>query len=206
MGSGIAASPDPHGQHTIMTNLRYCPCCGTQLETGEMAGRSRQYCPDPGCGHVFWNNPLPVVAAVVEHDGHVILAHNVAWPQGMFGLITGFLEAGETPEDGVLREVKEELDLDGAVHELIGVYPFPHKNQIIIAYHVQTGDDAITLNEELDQYKRLPPEQVWYWPSSTGWAMKAWLEARGHCPERVEFPESVRIRLAQGKDPIPGVD
>jgi NADH pyrophosphatase NudC (nudix superfamily) len=54
-------------------------------------------CPDDTCGYAHWNNPLPVVAAIVELDGKILLARNAAWPEGMFALITGFLENGETP-------------------------------------------------------------------------------------------------------------
>lgn len=183
-----------HPGRGCAVTLRYCPRCAAALCEGDLAGRNRLYCPDSACGHVFWNNPVPVVAAVVEHDGQVILARNVAWPAGMFGLITGFLEADESPEQGVVREVAEELDLAGVVREMIGVYPFPQKNQIILAYHVQASGGPITLNEELAEYRRLAPQQVWYWPSSTGWALKEWLEARGYQPERVELPSSFRIQ------------
>jgi NAD+ diphosphatase len=53
---------------------------------------------------------------VVEHEGMIVLAHNRAWPQTLrsfYGLITGFLERAESPEHCALREVKEELDLEG---------------------------------------------------------------------------------------------
>jgi 8-oxo-dGTP pyrophosphatase MutT (NUDIX family) len=46
---------------------------------------------------------------VVEHGGKVVLARNRAWPVAFYGLISGFLERGEAPEEGALREVKEEL-------------------------------------------------------------------------------------------------
>ena len=55
-------------------------------------------CPDTSCGYVHWDNPLPVVAAIVEYEGRILLARNAAWQEGMFALITGFLENGETPE------------------------------------------------------------------------------------------------------------
>jgi NAD+ diphosphatase len=55
-----------------------------------------------------------VLAAVIEctdREGQLLLARNAAWPGRMFGLITGFMEAGETPEDGIRREVAEETSL-----------------------------------------------------------------------------------------------
>lgn len=174
--------------------LHYCPSCGGPLTSAVFSERTRRICADAACGYVFWNNPTPVVAAVVEHGGCVVLARNVSWPDGMFGLITGFLEPEEDPASGVVREVAEELNLTGEVRELIGAYPFQQMNQIILAYHVVAEGD-IRLNEELAESKRLPPEDVRYWPVSTGWAVKHWLEARGYRPERIELPAAVRARL-----------
>lgn len=171
--------------------LRFCPCCCGPLTEAVLAERTRQTCADPECGYVFWNNPTPVVAAVVEHEGCVVLARNVSWPQGMFGLITGFLEPHEDPANGVLREVEEELSLAGTLGKLIGAYPFKQMNQVILAYHV-VAEGRIALNEELAEYKRLRPEDVRYWPVATGWAVKDWLEARGYQPEAVELPKNLR--------------
>jgi NAD+ diphosphatase len=46
-----------------------------------------------------------VLAAVIEYDGQILLARNAAWPGKMYALITGFMEAGETPQDGITREI-----------------------------------------------------------------------------------------------------
>jgi ADP-ribose pyrophosphatase YjhB (NUDIX family) len=53
-----------------------------------------------------------VLAAVIEYRGQILLARNAAWPGRMFALITGFMEAGETPQGGIAREIKEETNLD----------------------------------------------------------------------------------------------
>ena len=157
--------------------FRFCPRCATPLVASPQAGRERPACPAPGCGFVHWGNPLPVVAAIVEHEGQVVLARARGWPEKMFGLVTGFLEAGESPEAGCLREVKEELDLDGTIVSLVGVYPFELRNELIVAYHVRaTG--TVKLSEELEAIKALPPEKVRPWPFGTGLAVQAWLEAR----------------------------
>ena len=102
-----------------MSSWRFCPQCGSPLEWGEMAGAERQLCFAPGCGFVRWDNPLPVVAAVIEcvdRDGAILLARNHAWPDKMFALVTGFLERGETPEAAVAREVMEEVALEAVQH------------------------------------------------------------------------------------------
>jgi NADH pyrophosphatase NudC (nudix superfamily) len=130
-----------------------------------------------GCGHVEWGNPLPVVAALVELEGRIVLARNHAWAEGVFGLVTGFLEAGESPEAAVAREVAEELGLMTSGVSLIGVYPFERKNEIIIAYHVKTSGE-IVLNEELAEYRLIAPEKLRPWDFGTGLAVRDWLARR----------------------------
>lgn len=78
----------------------------------------------PACGWTHWNNPTPVLAAIVEVNGQVLLARNGAWPEKMFALITGFMEAGESPQEGIAREVKEETNLDFRVPNLWGPTSF----------------------------------------------------------------------------------
>ena len=157
--------------------MRYCPRCASQLVECGIAGRARLSCPDAACGYVFWDNPLPVLAGLVEHDGLVVLARNHAWPEKMFGLVTGFMERDETPEEGVAREVKEELGLTTTSASLIGIYPFQRKNELILAYHVVT-EGEITLNEELAEFRLIPPENLRPWDFGTGLAIHDWLARR----------------------------
>ncbi len=170
--------------------FRYCPSCATslelltQLEDGGEKARLR--C--PACDYTHWNNPTPVLAAVIEYKGQILLARNAAWTSRMFALITGFMEAGETPQGGIEREIKEETMLDTTSLDLIGVYDFQRMNQIIIAYHaVCTGE--IQLSPELVEYQLYAPEDLKCWPAGTGYALADWLKSRGHVPEFVEWPK-----------------
>ena len=157
--------------------MRFCPRCASLLAERGIEGRTRLACPDAACGYVFWDNPLPVLAALVERDGLVVLARNQAWPEKMFGLITGFMERDETPEEGVAREVKEELGLATTSASLIGIYPFQRKNELILAYHV-VAEGEIALNEELAEFRLIPPEKLRPWDFGTGLAIRDWLARR----------------------------
>jgi len=158
--------------------VTYCPRCARALEPREQGGRARSSCPDADCGYVFYDNPLPVVAALVEHEGHVLLVRNHGWPEKWFGLVTGFLERGETPAEGALRELKEELGLAGEVVRLLGVYAFPERNEVIIAFHVRASG-SIALGEEIAELRRVLPERLRPWPFGTGQAVADWLASRG---------------------------
>ncbi|WP_454722260.1 MULTISPECIES: NUDIX domain-containing protein [Cupriavidus] len=162
-----------------MSYYRYCPQCGAPLEVLPHSGRERDACVQPDCGFVYWNNPLPVVAAVVEYEGKLLLARNAAWPETMFALVTGFLERDETPEQGVARELKEETNLDAHAVSLIGVYEFMRKNELIIAYHVQASG-TVSLSEELADYKLVAPGDMRIWSAGTGFAVADWLASRGY--------------------------
>jgi NADH pyrophosphatase NudC (nudix superfamily) len=139
------------------------------------------------CGFVNYDNPTPVAAVVVEHEERIVLAHNRAWQGDFYGLITGFVDHCEGPAECAVREVKEELDLDAGRPALIGVYPFEQLNQVIIGYHVKaTG--TITLNEELDRYRLLTPQECVAWPTGTGFALRDWLQSQGIEPEMMKLP------------------
>jgi len=158
--------------------MRYCPRCARPLQAREQGGRARESCPDADCGFVFYDNPLPVVAALVEHEGHVLLVRNHGWPEKWFGLVTGFLERGETPAEGALRELREELGLAGEVVRLLGVYAFPERNEVIIAFHVRASG-TVSLGEEIAELRRVLPERLRPWPFGTGQAVADWLAGRG---------------------------
>ena len=172
-----------------MTNqFRFCPNCATalapvaQMEDG--GEKTRLRC--PACDYTHWNNPTPVLAAVIEYEGKVLLARNAAWPGKMFALITGFMEAGETPEGGIEREIKEETSLDTQSLKLIGVYDFQRMNQVIIAYHAVCSGE-VSLSPELVDYRLYELNQLKCWPAGTGYALADWLRSRGHEPEFVAW-------------------
>ena len=156
----------------------HCLRCGAGLVDREEAGLLRRACPGEGCGFVFYDNPVPVVAAVVELPEGVVLVRSRGWPPGLYGLVTGFLERGEEPAAGALREVREELGLAGELGELLGVYPFEQQNQVILAWHVRARGTP-RLSDELEAHKVVPVERLRPWPFATGLAVRDFLLRRG---------------------------
>lgn len=169
------------------SDYRYCPHCRAELGPAERGGQTRLTCPQ--CSFVHWRNPVPVVAAVVERAGRVVLVHSLGRPAHWFGLVAGFLERGEHPEAAVLREVAEELGVAGRLVGPVGIYPFERLNQVIFIYHVViAADEPITLAaDELDDYREVPLAKLKPWRQGTGPALRDWLVARGYDPELVDF-------------------
>jgi NAD+ diphosphatase len=176
----------------MTADYRYCPQCATPLQLlaqqEDSGAKTRLRC--PACAWTHWNNPTPVLAAVVEcadRDGQLLLARNAAWKGKAFGLITGFMEAGETPQEGIAREVGEETALQVDALALIGVYDFQRMNQIIIAYHALARGE-IRLSPELAEYRLYTPQTVRCWKAGTGYALADWLVSRGHEPQWIDWP------------------
>lgn len=169
--------------------MNFCPKCATPLVDEMRGGKERRICPAESCGYVFWNNPIPVVCAIVEREGKVILVQSKGWPKSWYALVTGFLERKEMPEEAVIREVKEEIGLDATVGSFIGMYPFYRMNQLLLVYHVIAEPGDIQLEEEeLVDYKEVPIEDVRPWPAGTGVGLRDWLRTKGYEREFIAFP------------------
>ena len=174
------------------SHWRYCPQCANGLAfiTLDEDGGPKERLRCANCGFTHWNNPTPVLAAIVEcpdQGGKVLLARNAAWSGRLFALITGFMEAGESAEQGIAREVTEEtaLVVEGTP-TLVGVWDFQHMNQLIVAYHV-LARGTVRLSPELVEHKMFAPEDIVCWPAGTGFALAQWLRSRGIEPRFMDF-------------------
>ena len=132
--------------------MNFCPNCGELIRKKRIDDVERFFCDQPQCHFVDWDNPVPVVAAIVKYKDQILLAQNTAWPDGQYSFITGYLERYEHPELAVIREVKEELGLDAQLEKFIGHFIFTEKNQLLIVYSV-AAEGTIMLNRELKDFK-----------------------------------------------------
>jgi NADH pyrophosphatase NudC (nudix superfamily) len=184
-----------------MAEFRFCPMCASALSwqsRSEDGGEvSRLRC--TSCDYTHWNNPTPVLAGIVEVEGKILLARNAAWSGRRFALITGFMEAGETPEEGISREILEETSLQVTALKLIGVYDFKRMNQVIIAYHA-VAEGEVRLSPELAEYKMFDFKDLICWPAGTGYALGDWLRTIGIEPKFMTWEERAAQSQAQNQD------
>lgn len=159
----------------MRSNFKYCPQCAKPLETRFIDGFERKVCTSEDCDSVFWDNPVPVVAIIAELGDLIILAHNRNWPQGTFSIISGFIEARESPEAACIRELKEELGLQADEIHHVGNFIFRKLNQLMIAFHVRVSGE-IKMNEELDEIKLVRKDQLIGWKRNGHFEVGEWLD------------------------------
>lgn len=136
--------------------MDYCGECGGELELHpDQNGRERKLCVK--CGWVWFDNPVPVVLVLgVTEEGLVLYTRKNQWPEGLWGLVAGFVERGETAEFAALREVEEETGLQARGSEFIGTVPF--QDQLIICFRVVLGTGDPKPGSDVDHLDLAPPQ------------------------------------------------
>lgn len=101
----------------------YCACCGAKSDMAQ--GGWQRVC--PSCGAAHFPRTDPVVIMLITHGDAVLVGRSPGWPDGMYSLLAGFVEPGETLEAAVRRETAEETGVKvGAVSYLSSQpWPFP---------------------------------------------------------------------------------
>jgi ADP-ribose pyrophosphatase YjhB (NUDIX family) len=119
---------------TLGEEPAYCPTCGAPVSPQllEDDHRPRLVCPN---GHVTWRNPRLVVGTLPVRAGRVFLARRSIEPgAGLWTYPGGFLEVGESAQEGARRETEEETELRIEVGRLIGAYSRPHVGVVTLIY------------------------------------------------------------------------
>ncbi|MDP6435776.1 MAG: NAD(+) diphosphatase [Gammaproteobacteria bacterium] len=124
-----------HGRH------RYCGVCG--LPNLSLEGGFVLECASPKCGHRSFPRLDPAIIVLTIDGDKCLLGRQVRWPEGRYSTIAGFVEPGESLEDSVRREVKEETDIDvGKVHYM-GSQPWPFPTAVMIGFHAEAVSKLI---------------------------------------------------------------
>jgi ADP-ribose pyrophosphatase YjhB (NUDIX family) len=99
----------------------FCPKCGNPLSSRLIDDHQRLVC--TGCTFIFYQNSKPCVGALILDEGKLLLIKRAGEPfRGYWDIPGGFLEAGEHPETGILREILEETGLQIQLGKLLGIF------------------------------------------------------------------------------------
>ncbi len=117
---------------------RFCGRCGTP--TSEKRGERAKECPN--CGYVAYPRVSPAMMALVTRGRDLLLARSHRFPQGMYSALAGFVEPGETIEDCIVREVREEVGVEVAkLHYFASQsWSFPHSLMIAFTAEYAGGE------------------------------------------------------------------
>ena len=164
----------------------FCPACGEPVVSRvlEEDHRPRLVCPS---GHVTWRNPRLVVGTFPVAEGRVYLARRSIEPgAGLWSYPGGYLEVGESAQEGARRETEEETQLKVEIGRLIGAYSRPHGGVVTLIYEAQVvGGEPLPGAETLEVRAFTPDEIPWdeLAFTTTESALKDWVLAQpGHEP------------------------
>jgi NAD+ diphosphatase len=126
---------------------QFCGKCGSRMIT-----RSRERAKEcPQCGLVNYPRLSPAIIVLVERDSQILLARSHRFPPGMYSVIAGFVDPGETLEEAVVREVKEETGIDVKDIQYFGSQPWPFPHSLMIAFTaVYAGGEIVIEDEEIE--------------------------------------------------------
>lgn len=126
-------------------NTRYCPACGVPTHPISAIGKK---CPQ--CRQEFYPHISPAIIVRIRKEDSILLVHARNFRGTFYGLVAGFLEAGETLEECVHREVMEETGLQIKNLKYFGSQPWPYPSGIMIGFTADyAGGDIKLQNEEL---------------------------------------------------------
>lgn len=144
--------------------------------------RERLIC--PACGHVAYENPKIVVGSVVVHRGRILLCRRAIPPrEGLWTLPAGFLELGETAEEGAAREALEEAEASILLDGLLGVFTISRIGQVQLIFRARfAGMPSFapgpeSLEVALFAWPEIPWDRIAF--PSVEWALNAWHENGG---------------------------
>lgn len=161
---------------------------GREVPDGD--DRERLVC--RGCGFVHYENPRIVVGVVPLWGEQVLLCRRAIEPRvGSWTFPAGYLEMGESPQEGAAREAMEEAGAVVEVGSLVGLYPVTHRGQVHMAFagRLQNEDFAAgieSLEVELFGLDEIPWEELSF--PTIRWGLQHFLAAR----EALERGEAVQ--------------
>jgi NAD+ diphosphatase len=123
---------------------QYCGRCGTPTAPSR-AERARQC---PACGLTSFPRLSPAVITLIERSDAILLARGHHFPTGRYGIIAGFVEPGESLEEAVRREIREEVGLDVTDVRYFGSQPWPFPHAIMIGFTANAPTGDIRLDDQ----------------------------------------------------------
>jgi NAD+ diphosphatase len=123
---------------------RFCGLCGSPTRSEE-AGHMRR-CTDPACHAMHFPRTDPAVIMLVTDGDRALLGRNKNFVPGMYSTLAGFVEPGESLEDAVAREVREETAIQVSAVHYHSSQPWPFPANIMLGFYAEAASSEITVD------------------------------------------------------------
>lgn len=137
---------------------KFCGFCGstTTVTNGGFARRCT------GCDRMIFPRTDPaVIVAIVDSENRILLGHQGAWDQGRMSVFAGFVEAGESLEQAVHREMAEETDLDLDEIVYLGSQPWPMPRSLMVGFAARAASTDVSVDgDEIESAKWFTPQTL----------------------------------------------
>ena len=167
---------------------RFCGRCGSPTEAvpGERAKRC------PACGLTSYPRISPAVITLIERGDRILLARGHGFADGMYGIIAGFVEPGESLEETVAREIREEIGVEVEAIRYFGSQPWPFPHGIMIGFTARWAAGELRIDpKELADAGWFGPDDLPKIPAKLSIARRLiddWLTRCGHPDVRDAVP------------------
>ncbi|MGR3634919.1 MAG: NAD(+) diphosphatase [Shimia sp.] len=130
---------------------RFCAACGQESRMVQ-SGWQRDC---PACNTSHFPRTDPVVIMLITHGNRVLMGRSPGWPEGMYSLLAGFVEPGETLEAAVRREVFEEAGIRVGPVSYLASQPWPYPSSLMF------GCAGVALNDDITIDKNEIEDAIW---------------------------------------------
>ncbi|MSP67200.1 MAG: NAD(+) diphosphatase [Alphaproteobacteria bacterium] len=144
----------PQGEGSILAYARgllhwhsrhgFCGVCGSATRVAQ-GGHVRR-CTNEKCKAEHFPRTDPAVIMLVHSDDHCLLGHNQQWTIPLYSTLAGFVEPGESLEEAVVREVREETGVRVIRPRYHSSQPWPFPSSLMLGYHAEADSHAVEVN------------------------------------------------------------
>ncbi len=163
--------------------MRFCPGCGADVELARPEGDDRERFVCTSCATIHYVNPKIVVGAVCMLGDRLLLCRRAIEPRiGFWTVPAGWMEIGETAEEGAVREAWEEARARIEIDGLISVYSIPRIAQVQILFRARLVDADVAPGPESQEVRLVGWDEIPWdelaFPTVT-WVLRRAFELRG---------------------------
>jgi NAD+ diphosphatase len=125
--------------HSWNIEHQYCGTCGSKLL--EMQYNKSKHCPN--CNKIYFPELSAAIIVGIKKGNALLLAHNANFPEGLYSLIAGFVELGETFEEAVNREIMEEVGIKVKNIQYLKSQPWPFPHSLMVGFIAEYDEGEV---------------------------------------------------------------